>query len=152
MDETRILCILKMALLLVTGLPYEALAKYGGESEIRTHDPIKDNGFQDRRNRPLCHLSPNLCCFYFTRTYGWRKPNETLAMTRLSEVPLVKYGAPRRSRTYNLQIRSLTLYPIELRAPYFYSTVYFNFSYHLMWELPFISKGNEWWRGRDSNS
>jgi hypothetical protein len=38
-------------------------AKYGGESEIRTHDPIKDNGFQDRRNRPLCHLSPNLCCF-----------------------------------------------------------------------------------------
>ena len=30
-----------------------------------------------------------------------------------------KAGAPRRSRTYNLQIRSLTLYPIELWAHYF---------------------------------
>lgn len=29
-------------------------------------------------------------------------------------------GAPERSRTPNLQIRSLTLYPIELRAPYVY--------------------------------
>jgi hypothetical protein len=30
-----------------------------------------------------------------------------------------KYGAPERSRTFNLQIRSLTLYPIELRAHFY---------------------------------
>jgi hypothetical protein len=29
---------------------------------------------------------------------------------------LAKAGAPDRSRTYDLQIRSLTLYPAELRA------------------------------------
>ena len=27
-----------------------------GESRIRTHGPLRDNGFQDRRIRPLCHL------------------------------------------------------------------------------------------------
>lgn len=32
-------------------------AKYGGESGIRTHGPFRNNGFQDRRIRPLCHLS-----------------------------------------------------------------------------------------------
>ncbi len=30
--------------------------------------------------------------------------------------PLEMNGAPDRSRTYDLQIRSLTLYPAELRA------------------------------------
>ena len=29
----------------------------GGEGEIRTHGPLRGNGFQDRRIRPLCHLS-----------------------------------------------------------------------------------------------
>lgn len=28
-----------------------------GEKGIRTPGPVKDNGFQDRRIRPLCHLS-----------------------------------------------------------------------------------------------
>ena len=28
-----------------------------GEGGIRTPGPVKVNGFQDRRNRPLCHLS-----------------------------------------------------------------------------------------------
>ncbi len=28
-----------------------------GEGGIRTPGPVKINGFQDRRNRPLCHLS-----------------------------------------------------------------------------------------------
>ena len=51
----------------------------------------RDNGFQDRRIQPLCHLSVN------------------------------STGAPGRSRTYNLQIRSLTLCPIELRAHIFQS-------------------------------
>ena len=32
---------------------------------------------------------------------------------------LPEYGAPERSRTHNLLIRSQTLYPIELRALYF---------------------------------
>ena len=31
---------------------------------------------------------------------------------------LMGYGAPEKSRTPNLQIRSLALYPIELRALY----------------------------------
>ena len=28
-----------------------------GEVEIRTLDPLRDNGFQDRRFQPLSHLS-----------------------------------------------------------------------------------------------
>ncbi|CDH44983.1 hypothetical protein BN874_200053 [Candidatus Contendobacter odensis Run_B_J11] len=32
----------------------------GGEGGIRTHGPLRINGFQDRRNRPLCHLSSGL--------------------------------------------------------------------------------------------
>ena len=28
-----------------------------GEGGIRTPGPVKVNGFQDRRDRPLCHLS-----------------------------------------------------------------------------------------------
>src|SRR3989338_4946378 len=72
----------------------------GGESGIRTHDPfITDNGFQDRRNRPLCHLS---------RTFLFQSHATVLCAT--------VSGAPVRSRTLNLQIRSLMLYPIELRA------------------------------------
>ena len=31
--------------------------KTGGERGIRTPGPLRVNGFQDRRNRPLCHLS-----------------------------------------------------------------------------------------------
>ena len=30
---------------------------FGGERGIRTPGPLQVNGFQDRRNRPLCHLS-----------------------------------------------------------------------------------------------
>lgn len=29
----------------------------GGEGGIRTPGPLRANGFQDRRNRPLCHFS-----------------------------------------------------------------------------------------------
>src|ERR1044071_1650459 len=29
----------------------------GGEGGIRTPEPLRVIGFQDRRNRPLCHLS-----------------------------------------------------------------------------------------------
>ena len=29
----------------------------GGEGGIRTHGPFQDNGFRDRPNRPLSHLS-----------------------------------------------------------------------------------------------
>ena len=31
--------------------------KVGGETGIRTLGRLPFNGFQDRRNRPLCHLS-----------------------------------------------------------------------------------------------
>ncbi len=30
-----------------------------GEGGIRTHGALRHSGFQDRRNRPLCHLSLN---------------------------------------------------------------------------------------------
>ena len=38
--------------------------KTGGEGGIRTPGPLRVNGFQDRRDRPLCHLSsrfPDFC-------------------------------------------------------------------------------------------
>ena len=36
------------------------LKTYGGETGIRTPGTSRYNGFQDRRNRPLCHLSKTL--------------------------------------------------------------------------------------------
>ena len=36
-------------------------ALQGGETGIRTPGTSRYNGFQDRRNRPLCHLSKLLC-------------------------------------------------------------------------------------------
>ena len=42
---------------LIEGLGSE-LARDGGEGGIRTHGPLRDNGFRDRPNRPLSHLSP----------------------------------------------------------------------------------------------
>jgi hypothetical protein len=35
----------------------KALVGVGGERGIRTPGPLTVNGFQDRRIRPLCHLS-----------------------------------------------------------------------------------------------
>jgi hypothetical protein len=40
----------------------------GGEGEIRTHGPLRGNGFQDRRIRPLCHLS-NVATTLIQATY-----------------------------------------------------------------------------------
>ena len=42
--------------------------------------------------------------------------SQTKCSTKLSHFPL--YGAPDRSRTHNLLIRSQTIYPIDLRAHY----------------------------------
>ena len=36
------------------------IAKNGGEAEIRTLGPLRDNGFQDRRFQPLSHLSEEI--------------------------------------------------------------------------------------------
>ncbi len=36
-------------------------SSFGGERGIRTPGPSQVNGFQDRRNRPLCHLSKIGC-------------------------------------------------------------------------------------------
>ena len=42
-------------------MPAIALATAGGEGGIRTLDPVlRNNGFQDRRIRPLCHLSTRI--------------------------------------------------------------------------------------------
>ena len=39
-------------------MPHEgAFSFFGGERGIRTPGGVTLNGFQDRRNRPLCHLS-----------------------------------------------------------------------------------------------
>ncbi len=35
----------------------EVFLKCCGERGIRTPGPVTDNGFQDRRIRPLCHFS-----------------------------------------------------------------------------------------------
>lgn len=35
----------------------QPFAELGGERGIRTPGPVTVNGFQDRRIRPLCHLS-----------------------------------------------------------------------------------------------
>ena len=42
--------------------------------------------------------------------------SQTRCSTKLSHFPNLNFGAPDRSRTHNLLIRSQTLYPIELRA------------------------------------
>ncbi len=42
----------------------------GGERGIRTPGPLQVNGFQDRRNRPLCHLSVDK----FIKTKDYCKP------------------------------------------------------------------------------
>ena len=54
------------------------------------------------RFRPLSHLSKNL--------------QQKLLVVVQDVAFQRKYGAPNRSRTYNRQIRSLVLYPIELWA------------------------------------
>ncbi len=41
---------------------------YCGERGIRTPGPVKINGFQDRRIRPLCHLSNVECNSCSTRS------------------------------------------------------------------------------------
>lgn len=48
---------------------FEILIKdefFGGETGIRTLGRLPFNGFQDRRNRPLCHLSRRE---YYPNTY-----------------------------------------------------------------------------------
>ena len=46
-----------LVLVLKPGLPAIGLAKAGGEGGIRTPGALRLSGFQDRRDRPLCHLS-----------------------------------------------------------------------------------------------
>ena len=54
-----------------------------------------------------------------------------------NSINIGKLGAPEKSRTPNLQIRSLALYPIELRAllsfPYFFylAELLNKFEYHM---------------------
>ena len=67
-------------------------------------------------------------------------PNQVLYQAEL--LPVI-YGAPERSRTHNLLIRSQTLYPIELRAHYIDC-------YFLYCEKNFSRKKN-WCRGPESN-
>ena len=48
------------------GFNLQAASVFCGERGIRTPGTSQYNGFQDRRNRPLCHLSKTLfksACF-----------------------------------------------------------------------------------------
>jgi hypothetical protein len=71
----------------------------------------RNNGFQDRRIRPLCHLSKPTISIEI---------NDTKIRNKFNFLLEAKIGAPERSRTSNRQIRSLILYPIELRARIFH--------------------------------
>ena len=42
----------------------------GGGSRIRTYEGFPPSGFQDRRNRPLCHPSAASIAFPFPRSQG----------------------------------------------------------------------------------
>ena len=44
------------------GVPWDP--EYGGEGGIRTHDPLRDTAFRERRLKPLGHLSLILFCIY----------------------------------------------------------------------------------------
>ena len=44
------------------------LKPFSGERGIRTPGTSQFNGFQDRRNRPLCHLSWGRCHWYLAIT------------------------------------------------------------------------------------
>lgn len=48
---------------LSNSLEINKLESFSGERGIRTPGPVKINGFQDRRIRPLCHLSKVECYF-----------------------------------------------------------------------------------------
>ena len=48
---------------LSNSLKINKLESFSGERGIRTPGPVKINGFQDRRIRPLCHLSKVECYF-----------------------------------------------------------------------------------------
>ena len=50
----------KEPLKMAKSLIYSALANLRGERGIRTPGTLRYDGFQDRCNRPLCHLS-NRC-------------------------------------------------------------------------------------------
>src|SRR5690606_17721960 len=51
--------------------------------------------------------------------------SQTRCSTKLSHIPIYTLlGAPERSRTPNLLIRSQTLYPIELRAQFIHFKIY----------------------------
>ena len=45
----------------------------GGERGIRTPGGVTLNGFQDRRNRPLCHLSNGVCLHLTGWCRGYRR-------------------------------------------------------------------------------
>lgn len=47
----------------IRNLHHLANSSFSGERGIRTPGPVKINGFQDRRIRPLCHLSKVECYF-----------------------------------------------------------------------------------------
>ena len=51
------LCFSRLRIKNARYLSVRALFGFGGERGIRTPGGVTLNGFQDRRNRPLCHLS-----------------------------------------------------------------------------------------------
>ena len=68
-----------------------------GERGIRTPGASQLNGFQDRRNRPLCHLSSSECACRMNdacqRPWGDRDSSSILEATSFSDDVFLKSGA-----------------------------------------------------------
>ena len=65
--------------------PIQGPFEFGGEGGIRTHGRSPFNGFQDRRFRPLSHLSGRVCC---RRSLPDRRPSVPLRGPDLAIVAL----------------------------------------------------------------
>ena len=75
-----------------------------------------DNPYPSERHEQLHSASKNVCC---------TRPFKTLHTLRVRGVSFcvqdaISFGAPERSRTHDLLIRSQTLYPTELLAQDWY--------------------------------
>ena len=83
-----------------------------GKRGIRTPGTFQYFGFQDRRNRPLCHLS-----FAFGEKACKSTAFFSIVQTFAKFFLCFCSSDPAGAQTQNLQNRNLTLYSIELRDP-----------------------------------
>ena len=78
------------------------LARGGGEGGIRTHGPLRDNGFRDRPNRPLSHLSAPSVQVKKLEVQKFEEKGRTsgtfhFQIFKLSDLQLVSSRSPRKN-------------------------------------------------------